>query len=300
MRINDVQYDTSSSGYFEYDGYNRVYVYSNNPGGKLYIYDISNEILTERVIPYYINKIKAIDEDSFAILDNEGNLYFSHDNGLTWYQRFWANYSSSYPKIYDENEDNIFLWEYNFIQNLKTYTPSKPEHIFGNNNTLINTEEEYIIPVDLFSTTEWLLDSGGTLIVDNNTSFYKVKVLWETEGSHTLKAKKINDCGESTYTEINVVVNTELSIEDFYKEQIAVYPNPFDEKISIVVPERLKDKELLISITNNLGQTIYKNQLQYSSEILELNNIPNYINTGIYFIKVESDNYSMIKKLIKK
>jgi photosystem II stability/assembly factor-like uncharacterized protein len=292
---HNLQYDR-----FDYSNLNKIYFYPRYPGGKIFIYDIPNQNLIESEIPYYINKIKAIDDDSFMILDNSGNLYISNDNGLTWSQRFWADYNSSYPNIYVEDEDNIFLWDYNFIQNLKTYIPSEPELIFGNDNTLINTEEEYIIPVDLFSTTEWVLDSGGTLIVDNNTSYYKVKVLWETEGLHTLKAKKINDCGESTYTEINVVVNTELSIEDFYEEQIAVYPNPFDENINISVPERFENKKLLISITNILGQTVYSKQQHYSSQIIELNNIPNSINSGIYFIKVESDNSSMIKKLIKK
>ncbi|MCG1036837.1 T9SS type A sorting domain-containing protein [Polaribacter sargassicola] len=296
LRLEGVQYNVT----FEYDNSNHIYIYSNNPVGKLYIYDILNQNLIEREIPYYINKIKAIDNDSFIILDNSGNLYISHDKGLNWSQRFWADYNSSYPNIYVEDENNIFLWEYNFIQNLKTYIPFEPELIFGNSNALINTEEEYIIPVDLFSTTEWILESGGTLIIDSNTSYYKVKVLWDTEGTHTLKAKRVNDCGESILTEINVVVNTVLSLEDFDKNEILVYPNPFNENIYLNLPKSFENQHLNISITNILGQTVYENQINYSSQKIELNNIPNSINSGVYFINVISGNYSMTKKLIKK
>ncbi|EMY79949.1 hypothetical protein pgond44_14378 [Psychroflexus gondwanensis ACAM 44] len=289
---HNLQYDR-----FDFINLNKIYFYS---GGKIFIYDIINQNLIERNTTYFINKIKAIDDDSFMILDNSGNLYISHDNGLTWSQRFWADYNSSYPNIYVEDEDNIFLWDYNFIQNLKKYTPSEPELIFGNENTLINTEEEYIIPVDLFSTTEWILDSGGTLIIDNNTSYYKTKVLWETEGLHTLKVKKINDCGESSFTEINITVSKGLSDEDFYEKQILVYPNPFDENINIAIPQKLENKKISITITNILGQIVYENQQHYSSQTIELNNIPKSINSGIYFIKVESDKFYRTKKIIKK
>lgn len=292
---HNLQYDR-----FDYSNLNKIYFYPAYSGGKIFIYDIPNQNLIERNISYSINKIKAIDDDSFMILDNSGNLYISHDNGLTWSQRFWADYNSSYPNIYVEDENNIFLWEYNFIQNLKTYIPSKPELIFGNDNTLINTEEEYIIPVDLFSTTEWILESGGTLIIDNNTSYYKVKVLWDTEGTHTLKAKKINECGESLFIEINVVVNNETSAEGYDKDELLVYPNPFNEKIYLNLPKRFEDDYLNISITNTLGQTVYKNQKKYSSQNIELNDLSNSINSGVYFINVKSSNYSITKKLIKK
>jgi len=108
---HNLQYDR-----FDFINLNKIYFYS---GGKIFIYDIINQNLIERNTTYFINKIKAIDDDSFMILDNSGNLYISHDNGLTWSQRFWADYNSSYPNIYVEDEDNIFLWDYNFIQNLK-------------------------------------------------------------------------------------------------------------------------------------------------------------------------------------
>lgn len=291
---HNYQYDI-----FDFSYENKILIYPRYPGGKIFIYDIPNQNLIERSVSYNINKIKTIDDDSFIILDNNQNLYITRDNGLTWSQRFWANYNSSYPNIYVENADNIFLWENNFIQNLKKYIPSAPELIFGNDIVLINTEEEYIIPVDLFSNTEWILESGGTLILDNNTSNYKAKVLWETEGVHTLKAKKVNECGESILTEIIVTVKTELNIDDFDKPEMIVYPNPFNNTINISIPQDFVNTPLKITLINTLGQTVYKQELNTSTKLLELNNISQSIVSGNYFIRIESDRFTLTQKIIK-
>jgi len=291
---HNIQFDKS-----DYSHPDKIYIYPRYPGDKLFIYDVPNQNLIETDISFIIYNIKAIDDDSFIVKGN-GGLNISHDNGLTWTERSWEYYNSNNPNIYVENEDNIFLWDYNFIQNLKKYIPSEPELISGNDYVLINTEEEYVIPLDMFSDTEWVLESGGTLILENDTSHYKAKVLWETEGVHTLKAKKINECGESIFTEIDVTVVTELGAENFNIEQIIVYPNPFNDKISISLPKKFENNILSITITNMLGQLVYKKEQNYTSQIIELKNIPKSINSGIYFIKVEADKSFITKKIIKK
>lgn len=284
---------------FDFSDPNRIYLYPRYPGDKLFTYDITNQNLTENNIPYFINKIKTVADNSVIILDNNANLYISHDTGVTWSQRAWGGGPTSYPNIYVENENNIFLWDYNFIQNLKSYLPTEPELIFGNENVIINTEEEYIIPVDLFTSTEWVLESGGTLISDPNTDYYKTKVVWETEGSHRLKVKRTNDCGESITTEINITVNSVLGVEDYTTGLILVYPNPFNEKIKLSIPQKFLNKDLYITLTSILGQIVYKKKQNYTIQNIELNDIPKSINDGIYFFKIESDNANVSKKLIK-
>lgn len=279
---------------------NTICFYPRSAGNKIFIYDILNQNLIENTTPYSISKLRAIENGGLIILDQNQDLYISHDNGQTWSQRFWANYNYSYPNIYVEDKDNIFLWEYNFIQSLKKYIPSQPELISGSDDVLTDTEEEYIIPADLFSATEWILEGGGSLIIDENTSYYKAKVLWETEGEHTLKVKRITDCGESAFTEIKVIVNPKLIPENSYAEQFVVYPNPFGENINIAMPKKFKNEKLSITITNMLGQMVYRDQQAYSTPTIELNNISRSISSGVYFLKVESGKTSFTKKIIKK
>lgn len=299
VQITGVEYDLTSLDYVEYDNVDNFYLYSNNPGGKLYIYNNTDKTLIAQDIPFYINRIRAIDSDSIMIQDNSGNIYISHDYGASWSQRFWANYANSYPNIYVEDEDNIFLWEYNFIQNLKKYVPSKPDLIFGKTTVAVNTQQEYIIPVDLFSSTEWSLSSGGSLIVDPN-SYYKVKVNWETEGDHIISVRRTNDCGSSEFMEIQVTVSGTLNIDENELQDLSIYPNPFNNKLYINLPENHAESNLEVTLYNVLGQKVYQNELTVSDKIIELKNLSQLNSSGIYFLKVESANISTTHKLIRK
>ena len=300
FELTDVYYDPFNDR-TDFNNPNQIYVYPSYPGDQLYVYDLRDQSLVQRTLGFGISKISAINDDSIIVLTYDQNIFISHDKGLSWSPRFWVGYSTLYPNIYVENEDNIYLWDYNFIQNLKSYSPSAPEVISGNRETLINTEEEYFIPTDLFSTTEWILESGGTLITETNTQYFKAKVLWEVEGVHTLKAKRENECGESAFTEIQVAVNGDLKVVDELEvENIAVYPNPFDENLHISITRELENRKLNITLKNSLGQTVYNITTPALSGMLNLNDIPQSISPGVYIFELKTDGLTIIKKLIKK
>ncbi len=78
-------------------------------------------------------------------------------------------------------------------------------------------------------------------------------------------------------------------------QKISVFPNPANNKISFSVNET-NNKILNIIITNILGETVFNNMLNYQKEI----EIPvTDLNSGIYFIKIQSGNNTYAGKFVK-
>lgn len=282
---------------FGFINFNKIY--SSPTRNKLLVYDSNSQNLTEKEVPFFINKIKPINDNSLIVLDSSNNLWISHDNGASWKFRFWSQEESN-PNIYVENDESIFLWKDSFIQNLKEYSPSSPSMIMGNLEVSIDSEEEYIIPVDLFSTTEWFLESGGVIIANEEDEFYKVKILWQTEGQHILKAKYFNDCGESSFKEILVDVKDSLNSSDNDNGKgLILYPNPFKDYIIVKTKDSLKDKNLDIRMINASGQIILEKRVNNSNGIFKIQNISSSLSNGTYIIEISSDQEQIFKKIIK-
>ncbi len=67
-----------------------------------------------------------------------------------------------------------------------------------------------------------------------------------------------------------------------------LYPNPAADVINIEVPFNSKD----ISIFNQLGQSVYSGPFQNSISIA-------FLNSGIYFLQIKTENGIARKKFIK-
>ena len=82
-----------------------------------------------------------------------------------------------------------------------------------------------------------------------------------------------------------------VSIDEEFKEQIHIYPNPFSNYLNINVPDEGNIKS--VSIQNIQGQVVYKNG--FTSQI-NLSGLPE----GMYFINVENKTgQKSVFKLIK-
>ena len=82
--------------------------------------------------------------------------------------------------------------------------------------------------------------------------------------------------------------------ENNIEDQISIYPNPADNIINITKEQNVKD--LNVSIYNSIGQILY-NEKNISSNNKQID-IGNY-NSGLLFIKIESDNQQFTYKLLK-
>jgi hypothetical protein len=82
-------------------------------------------------------------------------------------------------------------------------------------------------------------------------------------------------------------------IEEFNDEPIKVFPNPFSDFLTIMLPDQ---SEIQISVRNTLGQQVFeKNELGEKMVKLDLG----YLEAGIYFVTVRSKNKISVAKVIR-
>ncbi|MDD2635309.1 MAG: T9SS type A sorting domain-containing protein [Bacteroidales bacterium] len=77
-----------------------------------------------------------------------------------------------------------------------------------------------------------------------------------------------------------------------FQEQFIIKPNPFNNNLSISFPEFVETKIKIFDITGCLVFQTETNKLEVFINLSELN-------SGIYFLKIESENYTKTKRVIK-
>jgi hypothetical protein len=77
------------------------------------------------------------------------------------------------------------------------------------------------------------------------------------------------------------------------EQQIKVYPNPVTSKLTLEFPEGYQDGQLVI--TDVLGKVVYRSDIHSSVQKIDVQTLQ----TGVYFIKYATGNYSENIKLLK-
>lgn len=86
----------------------------------------------------------------------------------------------------------------------------------------------------------------------------------------------------------NAINNSNLSVEDFEIDGIKVYPNPVKNVLYIGRSDDRFDVEVYSILGQKVGSALATNQLDLST-----------FDTGVYFIKIKTNNQTVIKKIIK-
>ncbi len=84
-----------------------------------------------------------------------------------------------------------------------------------------------------------------------------------------------------------------LSVSSFSKNDFMVYPNPTTDSISITSPEGFGVKT--IAIYTILGQKVLEKNISSQSPTISLKSL----NSGMYFYRIESNNFSKSGKILK-
>jgi len=160
---------------------------------------------------------------------------------------------------------------------LVDYLPATP-HIIQMHDTLFS---------DASSGNQWFNTTG--MLNNETNSFYIPKV---TDSYHVVVT---NDCGFAVSNTILVVI-TDI-IEKNNEENILIYPNPASGKINIAFVN--SNEQLTIELLNSIGQVVLSKSINTSGnnnlEQLDLTGMA----TGIYFVKIQLTNNSIVKKIIK-
>jgi hypothetical protein len=93
--------------------------------------------------------------------------------------------------------------------------------------------------------------------------------------------------------DFNLALANGLSITDFSKTDFLVYPNPTDDLLSVILPNKSDVKT--IAIYTILGQKVLEKNVSNQLPTISLKSL----NKGIYFYKIESDGFSKTGKIIK-
>jgi hypothetical protein len=88
---------------------------------------------------------------------------------------------------------------------------------------------------------------------------------------------------------------TALANETFLENQFSLYPNP--NKGSFTIEFKELANSFSVEVFDITGKTIYENNYDQSSNLLQLINLDN-VTSGVYFINVKSDKGLVTKKLV--
>jgi PKD repeat protein len=121
------------------------------------------------------------------------------------------------------------------------------------------------------------------------------KHIYTKTGKYKVALNAINDCGESSFTEIislNFVANKELQAEN----SLSVFPNPTDGIFTLVLKEN-NDSALRFHLINSLGQvfSLENNNLNHDATYqFDLRHLPK----GIYHLSVGGRNKEQWIKIV--
>ncbi len=159
-----------------------------------------------------------------------------------------------------------------------------------------------------------LSDPAGNLVTANGTSFScpitsgMVACLWQAlPGKTNAQIKQLITQSADNFNPIvksrtqygygipdfNLALANGLSVDSFSENDFIVYPNPTNDSISVTLPEGLESRTIVIY--NVLGQKVLEKIISNQLPTISLKSL----NSGTYFYKIESNNFSKSGKIIK-
>ncbi len=153
------------------------------------------------------------------------------------------------------------------------------------------------VELDYVTSNNWfrLTDLPGVTILPSSTYDVSVAVqqgqVWSSFGdickistpsstARQVESKELLDSRELEPTELDIVV----------------YPNPYQEYFTIALGTKSSEK-VNIEIYNSAGVLVYNNELD--GDKLDNLSIGEYFSSGLYFLKVKSENYEKSIRIIK-
>lgn len=127
---------------------------------------------------------------------------------------------------------------------------------------------------------------NGSEFGATSTNFYIAGS--DNEGTFEYSVKSLCPSGESEMSESYTVVVQEVSLEE-YANRFEIYPNPAENHLNISTTENINE----VNIFNIIGVKVYSEQ--NFKETIDLSNF----NSGVYFIKINTDKGEITKRFIK-
>lgn len=148
-------------------------------------------------------------------------------------------------------------------------------------------------------TSNWVLVSGS-YVADSNYSYVAIGNFYDDSNTDTMAINAFPFDGYYFVDDVCVSLDstyaatwTGLQENDFGKS-LTIFPNPFESYIFINTSNFILDKLSEITVTNIMGQVVYKTSLQSAMNRIEFSPNP-----GIYLLEVRISEFTFNKLIIK-
>lgn len=195
---------------------------------------------------------------------------------------------------------------YQFYKCLGCETDLQNLNVLENNNFLVtligeNSSGSDYISTSFFNSNGIMYNSFGSISIGLQNDFtYRAKTILNDNKLFT--AYNRSDVRSDYYINSYLINNQFLSVDNSVNtiNNSIVYPNPFTDKLHINV-ENVELQYFKITIYNLNGSEIYSKNFKksHTNETLSIEEL-SIFSEGIYFLKIQSDNYSKAFKIIKK
>ena len=156
--------------------------------------------------------------------------------------------------------------------------------------------EMHVPETSMERTVIWTAPNNQTYTTDS-VLLQNLRDGLDLEGEWSLHIIFDNSCSLADQTiTFDIEVDPALSVPDLDTDDLVIYPNPFQSSINVQSPVDLS--EVNIEIVDISGRKVFSHLKKDSGEntiIIDLN----YLSKGIYFLVLQQEDHSVVKRIVK-
>ncbi len=217
--------------------------------------------------------------------DIQENFYVCVGDSLLWEGNYYSNDGDSDQKSFTSHCGKDSL------RSMHLAVMDYPENfeIIGDTVVLAFNTAFYIVPINDEITYDFFVVNGGVMdsLIGN-----KIRVLWGTYGTGTLKAIGHNIAGCATDTAYLSVRIAGLGTEENKISPIKIFPNPLHKGLLHIEGSEIEKVEIF----DFTGKSVYSEF--YSPNTSQLSIDLGQQVKGSYYLKIRTKNTSIVRKLI--
>lgn len=164
------------------------------------------------------------------------------------------------------------------------------------------------VTFQLLAVADFTYDVSGTVVTFTNASANADTYLWDFGNSttstnenpvvdygaydtYTIELAASNDCGTDMYTaDITILGVNDIALEN----DVQLWPNPSTGAVNLLLGDAFLN-DATISVYNSLGEIVHVIEATNRMAVLDITSQP----TGIYFVQVNTNARTIVKKLIR-
>ncbi len=253
-----------------------------NASGSVFMYDLTTEITTLR--QFSTNNQDGISHPAgIQVMGSNGSIYGASASGLYQFDPI-ANTVKKRANVHYQNDLSDFIE----ICRKPSY------HSFESSSFVVCPNNPFSFDVQNTNATSYVWRKGSAILPLQTTGILNIaNVTTSDTGIYT--CTMTNECGTTTTMPLQISVDNCLGLDEAIGLQnaISLYPNPAKNLLNLKLPE-IKNFEIRsITITNMLGQIVYKDN--YKNTAIDISQFQ----TGLYQLTLLTDKGNWNGKFLK-